>query len=55
MCLDALACQPELPEDYDDILCVYLFNLQTGQYRISRSRAATCREVLKGPAALEGS
>ena len=39
MWLDAHACQPELPEEYDDILCAYLFNSQTGLYRISRSRA----------------
>ena len=39
MWLDAHAYQPELPEEYDDILCAYLFNPQTGQYRILRSRA----------------
>ena len=39
MWLDAHACQPEQPEDYDDVLIAYLFNFQTGQYRISRCRA----------------
>ena len=38
MWLVAHAVQPELPEVYDDIVCAYLFNPQTGQYRISRSR-----------------
>ena len=38
--LEALACQPELPEEYGDFLCAYLFNFQTGLYRTSQPRGA---------------